>query len=127
MKVNAVPPKKPEQLYTIKTPSKDADHETETNWIDTIGIFAKTREGLTLWEIYHMARQMYETSQETAKQQLKLKYCLYTLLLTFTLVCVALLVVFYALSMTTLAISFLGPLVTGLIGLIVVLVSGRKK
>jgi len=92
-----------------------------------MGIFSKTPEAIGFLELYRMTREIYLTQKEITKQQLKTKYCLYSILSIMIITSAILLGVFYfALSMTAIGLSFLGPLITGILGLIVVLVSGRK-
>jgi Na+/H+ antiporter NhaC len=91
-----------------------------------MGILAKTPEAITLFEVFHMTREIYSMSKETAREQLRLKYCLYSVLVVIMALSAVLLGVFYSIGMSAIGLSFLGPLVTGIIGLIVVLVSGRK-
>lgn len=92
-----------------------------------MGILTKTPETVNILEIFRMTREMYLTQKETAREQMKLRYCLYSILSIMIITSAILLVVFYSvLSMTSIGLSFLGPLITGILGLIVVLFSGRK-
>jgi hypothetical protein len=92
-----------------------------------MGILTKTPESMSIFEIFRMTREMYLAQKETAKQQLKIRYCLYSILSIMIITSAILLGVFYfALSMTAIGLSFVGPLITGILGLIVVLASGRK-
>jgi len=117
--------KKTDQEYTLKPLTEQA---TEGIWGDfMIGVLSKTKDSMALLEIYSMIRDGYQATRETTKQQLKLKYCLYTVLLSFIVISATLVSVFYYVGMTTIGLSFLGPLITGIIGLAVVLVTGRRE
>ncbi len=92
-----------------------------------IGILSKTPEAINFLEIYRMTREMYLTQREIAIKQMKLRYCLYSILAIMIIASAILLAVFYlVLNMTSVGLSFVGPLITGILGIIVVLLSGRK-
>jgi hypothetical protein len=92
-----------------------------------MSILTKTPETVNILEIFRMTREMYLTQKETAREQMRLRYCLYSILSIMIITSAILLVIFYSvLSLTSIGLSFLGPLITGILGLIVVLFSGRK-
>lgn len=43
-----------------------------------MGILTKTPETVNILEIFRMTREMYLTQKETAREQMKLRYCLYS-------------------------------------------------
>lgn len=93
-----------------------------------MAVFPKSPEAISLLEMYRMMREMYITTRESLKEQLKIRYCLYSILSIAVALSVILMIVFYfVLNMTDIGLSFIGPLATGILGLIVVLVSGRRK
>jgi len=112
---------KVEQLTRLKEKPKGI-------WISlVIGILSKTPEAINFLEIYRMTREMYLTQREIAIKQMKLRYCLYSILAIMIIASAILLAVFYlVLNMTSVGLSFVGPLITGILGIIVVLLSGRK-
>lgn len=107
---------------------KEMEETPKGIWVPFVmSILTKTPDAVNILEIFRMTREMYLTQKETARKQMKLRYCLYSILLLTIIVSAILLAVFYSvLSMTSIGLSFIGPLITGILGLIVVVLSGRK-
>jgi len=104
------------------------EQKPEGKFIDFImGIFSRSPEAITLLEMFRMTREIYSIQKETSKQQVRLRYCLYSILSIMIIMSAILVGVFYSLNMTSIGLSFLGPLITGILGLVVVLVSDRKS
>jgi len=118
--------RKTDTMPSLQLTSQERIAKSEWGAI-VMGILSKTPESMTLFEIHHMMREMNLATRESAKEVVRLRYCLYSVLSILTITSAILSAVFYlALGMTTIGLSFLGPLITGIIGLVVVHISGKK-
>jgi len=125
--------KKVERLNVAET-LKEMEETPKGIWTPFITtILTKTPETVNILEIFRMTREIYLIQKETARdremylEQMKLRYCLYSILSIMIITSAILLVVFYSvLNLTSIGLSFLGPLITGILGLIVGLFFGRK-
>lgn len=112
---------------------KEMEETPKDIWTSLVTTITKTPETVKILEIFRMTREIYLIQKETARdremylEQMKLRYCLYSILSIMIITSAILLVVFYSvLNLTSIGLSFLGPLITGILGLIVGLFFGRK-
>lgn len=119
---------------TVSDESDTGQIQEKVYWSEMImAVFYKSPEARKLGELLFAMKEMYRKSNEaaiqaeaSAQQNTMLRHCLHAVLATFIVMSGVLVGVFYMVGWTNVGLSFLGPIITGIVGLIVVLLIGRK-
>lgn len=118
------------ELKKISKGKNDFPLENTSIWQGTLDIMllGKRREDLMLFDIYQKIVSMYEMEINAAIERQKLKNYLVSLLGCIALISALLMVIFYSiLKMPNIGLSFIGPLLTSIIGLVLFYFLGRER